>query len=563
MAVLGADVADLEDLAETLLASATTLQGTADEVTSSLRVAWWEGAFADGYRQSWNSADRAALVEAADVLRELATDLTRQADQQRGASEVGGAGASPGPGGRRPMPGDGSPPGGGVPGDGGVPAGGDDDLDSLRDRIADTPLGAVLGGLWAAGQGLFDDAEAWLEEVRARQQLVEDLLALDPAEQRGLWDSLSEDERQRLLDGYPEAVMRMEGLDPEVRAAAEAEFARRRLDDVAIATSAAFLEAELDIATFEVEGAARGEYRVMGDGEVQLFLRLEGDLGREFGTAAGEAEVEVGVSGELLLNFDSAEEADAFLAGLFPAATEGFGAGDALPWNAANIPAKFGGNVYDYVMAQDVEDLRGGVYAGGSLEVEGATVDVEVSAQLEGFYDFADGQKGLRGTAAVDASFLGTGDEAVAAGRVQVAGALTLDDNNSFDQLDLSVEVGGSVPLDSLGFDLPGADGGQAATVDFSVDKDNPYATEIVQAFTSGDIGRATELAADHGQVVVTTSVVGSATSSEGEIKVLGQGVEYEYGTELSTATSVHIRPPGGDGFHQVHGAGAPGGATP
>lgn len=182
---------------------------------------------------------------------------------------------------------------------------------------------------------------------------------------------MTDEQRAELLEMYPEAVMRMEGLPADVRADAEARFARERLDDVAISTAAAFLEAEVDIATFEVEGAARGEYRVMGDGSVQLHLRLEGDLGREFGTAAGEAEVEVGVSGEVLIAFDSAEEADAFLAGLFPASTEGFGAPDALPWNVGDIPARFGGNVYDYVMSEDVRDLRGSVYAGGSIEFEG------------------------------------------------------------------------------------------------------------------------------------------------------------------------------------------------
>lgn len=56
---------------------------------------------------------------------------------------------------------------------------------------------------------------------------------------------------------------------------------------------------------------------------------------------------------------------------------------------------------------------------------------------------------------------------------------------------------------------------------------------------------------------MVTTSAVATGTSEEGEIKVLGQGVEYEYGTEVSTATSVHIRPPGGEDFHHVYGPGA------
>ncbi len=146
-------------------------------------------------------------------------------------------------------------------------------------------------------------------------------------------------------------------------------------------------------------------------------------------------------------------------------------------------------------------------------------------------------------------------DESVGGARAEVAGELVLGDGNEFQSLTLSAEVGGSVPLDSLGFDLPGGDGGQAASVDFSIDRDNPYAPEITEAFASGDIGRATSLAAEHGRVVVTTSAVATGTSEEGEIRVLG--VEYEYGTEVSTSTSVHIRPPGGDDFHHVYGPGA------
>jgi len=115
------------------------------------------------------------------------------------------------------------------------------------------------------GRDRVDDLQDWREEMQARRELVAELLGLDPDEQAARWDELTDEQRAELLEMYPEAVMRMEGLDPDVRADAEARFARERLDDVAISTAAAFLEAEVDIATFEVEGAARGEYRILGD----------------------------------------------------------------------------------------------------------------------------------------------------------------------------------------------------------------------------------------------------------------------------------------------------------
>ncbi len=106
------------------------------------------------------------------------------------------------------------------------------------------------------------------------------------------------------------------------------------------------------------------------------------------------------------------------------------------------------------------------------------------------FYDFADRERGLRASATVDASFLGaTPDESVGGARAEVAGELVLGDGNEFQSLTLSAEVGGSVPLDSLGFDLPGGVGGQAASVEFSIDRDNPYAPRSRRRSPAGTSG--------------------------------------------------------------------------
>lgn len=105
---MGADVAQLDQLAATLDRQASQLSGSLAGTSAAMTNTWWMGPDSETTRAWWRGTASADVRGAAQLLHELAGTVRRQADEQRRASEAGGGGGGGGGGGPH------QPPGGGV-----------------------------------------------------------------------------------------------------------------------------------------------------------------------------------------------------------------------------------------------------------------------------------------------------------------------------------------------------------------------------------------------------------------------------------------------------------------
>lgn len=94
MAVWGADVRALDALATRIAGVADQLEQSRRTTSATVHAAPWRGGDAESFRQEWVQHAR-AMDAAARALRQAATDLRRDAQQQTQASAADGA-ASPG-----------------------------------------------------------------------------------------------------------------------------------------------------------------------------------------------------------------------------------------------------------------------------------------------------------------------------------------------------------------------------------------------------------------------------------------------------------------------------------
>lgn len=92
MSELGADVDQIEALADVFERAGRELLGSGSATTSAVMSAWWRGPDADRTRAWWRTTARSSVLAAADELRDAAADLRRQAEQQRMASGTAGFG---------------------------------------------------------------------------------------------------------------------------------------------------------------------------------------------------------------------------------------------------------------------------------------------------------------------------------------------------------------------------------------------------------------------------------------------------------------------------------------
>lgn len=86
LTIYGADVEQLEHLAITFAAVGQRTDETIKRIQEELLTVAWKGPDADRFRSEWGGRS-AVLAEARDVLRSLATQLRRQASDQRSVSE--------------------------------------------------------------------------------------------------------------------------------------------------------------------------------------------------------------------------------------------------------------------------------------------------------------------------------------------------------------------------------------------------------------------------------------------------------------------------------------------
>ncbi len=95
MAFAGADTGELRRLADQMDAATRSLEDAMRMLTSTINShATWRGHDADRFRSQWNSSDRARLSAVGSALRDGASALRRNADEQdRASAEAGGSGA--------------------------------------------------------------------------------------------------------------------------------------------------------------------------------------------------------------------------------------------------------------------------------------------------------------------------------------------------------------------------------------------------------------------------------------------------------------------------------------
>ncbi len=86
MSRLGADVAQLEQIAARMAANAEAIDAVIARAGSLLESAWWEGEDARIFREQWSNGS-VQLRQLTSALREAGSLVARSAEQQRMASQ--------------------------------------------------------------------------------------------------------------------------------------------------------------------------------------------------------------------------------------------------------------------------------------------------------------------------------------------------------------------------------------------------------------------------------------------------------------------------------------------
>lgn len=92
----GADVDALEALGREMAACAGTIEDALGRLSSMLARTPWTGPDADAFRRVWNGPVRSELLQSSAGLRDAGTEVRRQADDQRRASDGAGPGSNAG-----------------------------------------------------------------------------------------------------------------------------------------------------------------------------------------------------------------------------------------------------------------------------------------------------------------------------------------------------------------------------------------------------------------------------------------------------------------------------------
>lgn len=334
-----------------------------------------------------------------------------------------------------------------------------------------------------------------------------------------------------LADAVAQTPTRMDEMTPE-------QLADLLGDDVAIDTITAFLEAEAEFATWEIEGKAQADYKILADGTVKMALHLEAGLGREISVGGAEADVGAGGTTDLELKFDSVEEAQEFLQGLDDEAFD-------LGWrDVGNVPGTVATNVAAYVMEQEITSFRTGVYASGEMEFDQPWARGAIEGRAEAYYDWAQDAYGVKLEASAEAELgdRGSGHSAAAS----LSGEVQVHQNGDFKELTLSGKLNASTANENLGLNLPpGSSTGQGVDVQLKVDENNPAREEIEAALGAGEFDRAKDLALANGELVVRQTTIEEIASEEHEIDIKVAEAEVRYGASAESANRIWYREPG------------------
>ncbi len=323
-------------------------------------------------------------------------------------------------------------------------------------------------------------------------------------------------------------------------------------DGVAMSTLKAYIEAEIEVATWEAEGKAEATVKVMADGTVVMTLVLEGGLGREITVAGAEVDASAGLTTQLELTFGSVENAKTFLDGLDDVAVDYNPLRDGF-----NAPAAIAENVAEYVEENsEITGFRGGVYGKASAEFESSLARGEAEGRLDAYYDFVKDEYGVKLAANVNAELGAAGSGT--SGTAKLEGEMIFDGNEDFKSFTLTGAMSAAVANQKLGLNLPNTSTAQGVDVELKVTRDDPGYEQIVDAVKSGDVDKAADLAIENGRVVVRQTTTEIYASEEKDWRFLGQGAEVQYGASAETATTVRVRQPGTNYWVDIPSSPAP-----
>lgn len=346
-----------------------------------------------------------------------------------------------------------------------------------------------------------------------------------------------------LSDAAGQMPMALKGMTPE-------EIAKKYGKDVAMLTVNFWLEGEVEFASFELEGKATASYVVMADGTVRLKLALEAGLGREIDVGGAEVDASAGAATELELKFDSPDEAQAFLNGLDDAAFD-LSVGD-----AGNVSGAVAKNVADYVMKEEITSFKTGLYGKVEGEFDSPWMTGEASGRVDGYYDWATKQAGLKFTGKVEGD-IGSQDSG-ASGSAELSAEAKFKDGEP-EEVVFTGKMTAAMANEKLDIPLNTGSTGAGVDVQIKMSRTNEAFGAFNEAMSAGDVDKATAIAMDQGEVVTRTTSVEQYSSGEVDVDAgpLG-GVEVQYGADGEAATSIWVRPANKDYTVPVQPGSAP-----
>jgi hypothetical protein len=344
MAQLGADDVAVDNLASTFDRTATGLATTEQTITALVRSVAWTGPDADVFRGKWNRSMRGQMTTAADRLSKVAGDLRRQAAAQRTTSDGTDIGVAPPP------------------------------LPAVIEEDAD-----------AAVKARVDAANSWAEETGRMQ--IRDMSERSVEAQLEWWKGLTAEQRAALLSKDPGALFGLEGLPADVRAAARTAYINSVRDDIQLSSHEDKLKGELDIAWVHlgVEGAAK--IVQLADGTYKVELKLNGEIGAKVGEGA-KGEIGIGAGVAQTYKFDSQQDAEAFVNGLYDKLTPDVDLG--LLAGPGAVMADTVDDVVKYLgdHSGQRESFEGELKLQGNVDLELGAFDVNLSGEAGAKYDF-------------------------------------------------------------------------------------------------------------------------------------------------------------------------------
>lgn len=521
MGQLGADTAEVDRLAGTFETTATRLVSAETTITALVKSVQWDGPDSVAFRGTWNGSMRAQIATVSERLHGLGKNLRIQSDQQRKASEAAGGTVTATP---APVPTPQQPPQGPGP------------LTPNDQRMLDE-----AARQWASGAGRLE---------------VRKVATLSPQEQADWWNGLSPEQRAAIALSDPGALAGLEGLPPDVIATARAAYLDTVSDGIELSSTEDKIKAELDVWLVHLGAEGSAKVSQMADGSYQVEIGLDGEIGAKLGEKGAKGTVGIGGGVSQTYSFDSKEDAEKFVAGLYDEIIPHIG------WSPSDV-VDYLGSYSDNRTA-----FEGELRLQGEVELEVGAWEVKISGEAGARYDFdskdttvfvgseISGEFALPSVAPVD----GSGDTGSVSVSANVEASLTFDENGNVSAINFSGTVGaessagveqffgGTNALSKAPQQMTAAvNGGAEVSFNASLDMTDPIvqqrAAEIINQMGNGGVSlEQLQALMEESEVSMQVNVTNTASSG---VDIAVASVEVSKTKSANAAT--FVKPPGGD----------------